>query len=219
MTLGWRAAHLALALGVPALGAPAGVAQRLPSPPVAEGQCPAIPDGRLLVSGDSVGYLPVRGTIAALRRLCPGARDTILPPDERGGDAVPALQMRFGAVQVFATQNAESLYARGSPDLWVIRGSPVFSAGWTELSVSWARIRSQHRPLRVDAFDGWYQVRLCDLPDIALYIPGAGPTGQLWPIRTDSAPPSAIVTEIWVLTGANAVIASDTRRHCEAQDR
>jgi hypothetical protein len=202
-----------------ALGVKAGVAQRQPPAPAWRGQCPPTRDGRLFLTQDSVGYLPIRGSFEAIRRLCPGATDTIVVAEDEGGDAVPALTMHFGALQVIVTQNAETLYARGSPDLWIVRGSPVFVPTGAELTVSYAKLRAEHRVLSVSTFGASYQIDLCDLPNLALYIRRAEPAPYRWPVQVDSVPADAVVDEIWILTGANAVMAREIRDKCEAMPR
>lgn len=113
--------------------------------------CSARIDPPYALSQDDIGLIPKDITIAELRSLCPGARDSVYYEHEA---VFPALHVQLRGLELWAVQTRmdderfEPLPFREEcgADFWVVVGDSATLPGDVPTTSTWSELRQQYGP-------------------------------------------------------------------------
>ncbi len=108
-----------------------------PTHPLYVGQCPYRGRGPLRLSQDSVGPLPTRASLDALRRLCPNAKPTGVYGFE---EEFPGLEFSFPSLWAVAFQKRDTLEGIHAADGWEVKGCNAVLPRGVSACATWGEL-------------------------------------------------------------------------------
>ncbi len=165
--------------------------------------CPTPDSPPVVITQDSIAYLPVETSIGRLRELCPAAYESAY--GDNFGHVVPALAFPFPDLLVKATQNSTTLVPGRSPDDWVITGGAAVLPRGVPITATWSTVRSTYTWLSVTSTSRKIGVSLCEFPMIGLDLADVdlGLTFETQSVDPKAIPGTTTIAAVWVAAGIN----------------